>query len=123
MQRHTRQIRLTDVGARGQERIARAEVAIPGSGLSAEVAARYLAGAGIGALTVEDERIAAAARAVDAAVVVRIAPTANPDEIPAPAQLEDPAARELAAGSLFALAALREALAGHAPSRAAEGEG
>jgi hypothetical protein len=113
MQRHTRQIRLAGVGPEGQARIARAEVVVPGTGLSAEVAARYLAGAGVAAIVVQDERIAASARAMDAAVGVRVdaAVAAAADALPAPPELRDPAARELASGALLALSALRDALA------------
>jgi len=108
--RHTRQIRLAGVGAEGQGRIARAEVAVPGLGLSAEVAARYLAGAGVARIRVQDGRAAAAARAVDPGVQVERVEGTGQAMAEAPTELEDPVARELAAGALHALSALRAAL-------------
>ena len=119
MDRHTRQIRLADVGPEGQRRIARAVVDVPGQGLAAEVAARYLAGAGVAALRVQDGAVAAAARGVDSAVRITIDPALpGADETAAAealAHLADPAARAVAEGSLLALAALRLALAAEVP--------
>jgi molybdopterin/thiamine biosynthesis adenylyltransferase len=48
--RFARQLALPQVGPAGQERFARARVAVVGRGLAAEVVARYLAGAGVGTL-------------------------------------------------------------------------
>jgi len=127
MDRHTRQVRLADVGPEGQARIARAVVDVPGTGLAAEVAARYLAGAGVGGVRVQDPAAGAAARAVDASVRVEALtegekqggketrreatnlllsspPCFSLDE------LRDPTARALATGALLALGALRAAL-------------
>lgn len=113
MDRHSRQSRLADVGAQGQQRIARIVAAVPGTGLAADVAARYLAGAGVAAVRVKDEATAAAARAVDPGVRVEVV-AALPDALPGderPQVLADPAARAVAAGALLALQVLRAALA------------
>jgi hypothetical protein len=114
MDRHTRQTRLIEVGSEGQAWIARAEIGIPGQGLAAEMAARYLAGAGVAALRVREEAAAAAARAVDSSVAVVIDPSLPqaPGSTPLVNQLlDDPSARAAAEGALFALRALRDALA------------
>ena len=52
--RHARQIALPEVGAAGQARLARAHVLIVGAGGLGSPAIMYLAGAGIGALTIVD---------------------------------------------------------------------
>lgn len=52
--RHARQITLPEVGAEGQARLARAHVLIVGAGGLGSPAIMYLAGAGIGALTIVD---------------------------------------------------------------------
>jgi hypothetical protein len=49
--RYSRQIVLSEIGGRGQERLLRAEVAIQGCGDAALVCATYLAGAGVGTLS------------------------------------------------------------------------
>ncbi len=108
--RHTRQVRLAEVGADGQGRIARACVNVYGRGLAAQVAARYLAGAGVARLRVGDEAVAAAARTIDASVKVEVDPSLAVDRADATAELQDPTARALGAGALAALRAIREAL-------------
>ena len=55
IERYHRQMLLPEWGAAGQERIGAARVAVRGRGPAAAVAVRYLAGAGVGALLVEDE--------------------------------------------------------------------
>ena len=117
MDRHGRQSRLVDVGAPGQQRIAAATVEVRSEGLAGEVATRYLAGAGVGALRVPSPAFAAAARSVDPAVRVEVvvasagreeareAPQEDPD-------FRDPSARELARGAREALHALRKILGG-----------
>jgi hypothetical protein len=111
--RHTRQARLAEVGARGQERIARACAEVPFEGFAGEVAARYLAGAGVGALRVREPWLAAAARAVDPAVNVEVAATVVPPG-PFDPGLRHEAARELARGARWALEVLRGAVEGDA---------
>jgi len=108
--RHTRQVRLAEVGADGQGRIARAAVDVHGHGLAAHVAARYLAGAGVARLRVGDEAVAAAARGIDASVKLDVDASLAVDRADAPAEIADPTARALAAGALAALRAIREAL-------------
>jgi hypothetical protein len=114
VQRHSRQSRLADVGPQGQARIARALVVVPGQGLAAEIAARYLAGAGVAAVYVRDEPTAAAARAADPGVRVEVDPklaTTAPEETEVLAVLTEPSACAIASGALLALRVLRRALA------------
>jgi len=49
--RYSRQIVLSEIGGQGQERLLRTEVAIHGRGDAALVCASYLAGAGVGTLS------------------------------------------------------------------------
>jgi hypothetical protein len=113
MDRHTRQTRLVDVGPEGQARLARAEVEVPGRDLAAMVAARYLAGAGVARLLVEDARVAAAARAVDPRVAVDVVPPSvggSPRGDHSDDGFTDPSARAVATGAMTALAAIARAL-------------
>jgi hypothetical protein len=116
-------VRLTEVGADGQGRIARAAVDVHGRGLAAQVAARYLAGAGVARLRVADEAVAAAARGIDASVKVDVDASLAGDRADAPSELVDPTARAIGAGALAALRAIREALsaAGSHDSRPSPG--
>jgi hypothetical protein len=50
--RYSRQIVLSEIGGKGQESLLRAEAAIHGSGDAALVCASYLAGAGVGTLSI-----------------------------------------------------------------------
>jgi hypothetical protein len=109
--RHRRQARLAEVGARGQERLAGARVEVRVEGLAAHVAVRYLAGAGVGELRVRDESLAAAARAVDPVVGVGV-DVGLPVEPGEAFDLSDPAARAVAAGAMMALDAMKSALGG-----------
>jgi adenylyltransferase/sulfurtransferase len=109
MDRHERQSRLAEVGPSGQARLGDALVDVPGAGLAAQVAARYLAGAGVGRLRVCDASIAASARAVDPSVTVDIDPGLGAHAVEA-FDLQHPVAREVAAGAAGALRALRAAL-------------
>lgn len=108
--RHTRQVRLAEVGADGQGRIARAAVDVHGRGLAAQVAARYLTGAGVSRLRVADEATAEAARSVDSSVQVDVDASLAPGRADEPAELRDPTARALGAGALDALRAIQLAL-------------
>jgi hypothetical protein len=109
MDRHARQARLAGVGAEGQARIARACADVALTGFGAEVAARYLAGAGVGRIRVREAALAGAAREVDRSVDVEVRPELDGPP-PTTAPMRDPVARELAEGALAALAALRSAL-------------
>jgi len=55
--RYSRQIVLSEIGGRGQERLLAAEVWIHGDGDGALTCARYLAGAGVGRLALADVTI------------------------------------------------------------------
>ena|SRR5450432_1300723 len=122
MDRHDRQARLAEIGAAGQSAIAAATVDVETDGLAAEVAARYLAGAGVGCLRVSDRAVAAAAGSIDPAVRVEIVAGghARPSSDGAPVTatddpslaLRDPCAREVARGAREALRALRCILEG-----------
>jgi|HubBroStandDraft_6_1064221.scaffolds.fasta_scaffold1588574_2 hypothetical protein len=114
MGRHDRQARLAEIGSAGQARIAAASVEIRSEGLAAEVATRYLAGAGVRELRVHDCVLAAAANAIDPAVCavvdVEMPTTASGDE--ASLEFRDPSAREAARGAREALQALRGLIEG-----------
>jgi hypothetical protein len=117
MHRHARQVRLAEVGEAGQARLAAATVDVPLEGAAGEIAARYLAGAGIGHLRVTDPRLVQAARAVDPSAVVETVPALaplgsrlQPSGPPPELDLEGGATRDLALGALAALAALRDIL-------------
>jgi hypothetical protein len=126
-ERHGRQSRLAGIGAEGQARIGRASVEVHLGGLAGEVAARYLAGAGVGALEVQSEAVAVAARAVDARVLAEVnpglaaggraphgasAPATGEGSRPEAARrvLDDAAATEVLEGARFALRAIKRAL-------------
>lgn len=112
--RHSRQTRLVGVGADGQARVAAAHAVVTERGLAGWVMARYLAGAGVGTLTVSEADHEAAALATDDAVIVRRGRDADPA---ADAELDglDPAAREVARGARAALRALRTILGEKTP--------
>jgi hypothetical protein len=113
MDRHARQSRLPEIGAAGQSRIAGADVTVRLDGFAGEVAARYLAGAGVGRLRVRDAAVAAAASAVDPGVKV-VLESSREEGIHPPAfaldEFRDPVARDLARGAHEALTLLRTAL-------------
>lgn len=110
MNRHGRQMRLAGVGPSGQAMIKRARIDVPLSGLAAEVAVRYLAGAGVGLLRVRDPRLVEIAKAIDPSTVVEVDACMEASDPPAAFRLVDPATREIARGAYFALAGLRAAL-------------
>jgi hypothetical protein len=106
MDRHSRQARLAGIGAEGQARLAGATVDVGLDGLAAEVAARYLAGAGVGRLRVRTDEAARGARATDERVQIEVEPGLG-DAQGETLALRDPAAVELARGALCALRAIR----------------
>jgi hypothetical protein len=107
MDRHGRQTRLAEVGGAGQARIAAARVAITLEGTAARVAARYLAGAGVGGLRVRSAEIATQARAVDPGVFVEVDAALGQPPPSTRLPLRDPSAEAIALGAFTALAALR----------------
>jgi hypothetical protein len=60
--RYSRQLAVREVGPRGQSALERAHVRVVGSDLAAEVCALYLAGAGLGALSVDPALLPACRR-------------------------------------------------------------
>jgi hypothetical protein len=109
--RHTRQVRLAEVGDAGQARIAATTATVESPGLEGVVEARYLAGAGVAKIATAHPGIGAAARAVDAGIEIvphaRVKLGSGP---PPPFALRDEAARDVAMGAWKALAHVRRAL-------------
>jgi hypothetical protein len=101
---------LAEVGPAGQARIDALRVDVGLDGFAAQVAVRYLAGAGVGCLRVADELSARLARRVDPSVHVEIDAALLPDGEGEPLGLHDPVARDLARGAHFALRVLRSAV-------------
>jgi hypothetical protein len=89
-------------------------VEVPLDGVAAEVAVRYLSGAGVGRLRVRTASLADLARAVDPAVGVEVDPHIELREVDG-LGVRDAAAGEVARGALVALRALRTALEPEAP--------
>jgi hypothetical protein len=110
MKRHARQSRLAEVGERGQAKLAAAAVHVAPRGFAGVVAAKYLAGAGIGALRVRDEEARAAAVAVDPAVAVTAGEVAHAPVDLAPFGAKEEAASAFLEGAAFALRAIKERL-------------
>lgn len=108
--RHVRQVLLPQIGEAGQARIAAGTAVVASRGFAGDVEARYLAGAGVGALVVADADIAAAARDVDPRVRVEVRATEAPASFDFGAR--DPVAREAALGAWRAVASLRRLVAG-----------
>jgi hypothetical protein len=110
--RHSRQARLAEVGDAGQARLAAGHALVVAPGLTGIVQARYLAGAGVGALSVLHEEAARAAAEVDASV--RIVTGVKPRVAHGPVPdfgIHDPAARDVATGAWLALSTIRSFLA------------
>ncbi|MDP9001715.1 MAG: hypothetical protein M3O46_16570 [Myxococcota bacterium] len=110
MDQHCRQTKLTEVGGTGQARIARARVDVRLDGAAADVAARYLAGAGVAGVRVRDRALAEAARTIAPGIHVDVDPTLRVEVEVEDFGLRDPACRDLARGAHAALRALRAAL-------------
>ena len=104
-------MRLAGIGAAGQARLAAAHVLVTERGLAGWVMARYLAGAGVGSLSVADADHRAAALSLDDGVLVRWVER-NDVEPVADAEFSalDPAVREVARGARAAVRALRAIL-------------
>jgi hypothetical protein len=112
MDRHVRQVRLKEVGTEGQARIARAVVDVRLDGLAADVAVRYLAGAGVAGVRVRSSAVAEGGRAIAPRIRVDVDPTLALDVEEGGFDLRDPAPCDLARGAHAALRALRAALDG-----------
>lgn len=136
--RHTRQVRLPEVGTEGQERLGQAAVSLASRGLAGEVAVRYVVGAGVGRVSVVQEDLVAVAKRVDGRVQVHrvqgpriqgpriqgqagqghgIERAAEDDDgghsstgLPLPMGFEDEAPRAVAEGAYEALVCLRNIL-------------
>ncbi len=109
MSRHERQMRLAEVGPAGQARLAASRIDVPLAGIPARVAALYLAGAGVGRVRLRDGESAECVHALDPGAGVEVEPSLPVRPLEA-FDLRDPAAREVAAGALCALEAVRVAL-------------
>jgi len=108
--RHSRQARLAEVGEEGQRRIAATTGVVLGHGVAARVEARYLAGAGVAHLVVEDAAAGSSAKDVDALVAIRLSSEEHGDQDPSWALDLTPGAREVALGAHRALRVLRAAI-------------
>ena len=116
MDRHARQAKLPEVGAAGQQRIAQALVDVCLEGPAADIAARYVAGAGVAGVRVRDAALADGARAIAPALLVEVDPALPLDVSEGGGfDLRDAACRDLARGAHAALRALRAALRQGAP--------
>ena len=110
--RHSRQVRLAELGDAGQVRIESLEATIAGEGVAAIVEARYLAGAGVRKIACASDEVGAAARAVDARVAIALAfPSTMEDGAPSLA-LKNAGARDVALGAWRALDLIRHAIKG-----------
>jgi hypothetical protein len=109
--RHTRQVRLAEIGDEGQARIVATTAVVDGEGLAGTIEARYLAGAGVGKIATGNQSIAEAARAVDSTVQI-VPPSPNRLGLGAapPFGVRDPTALEVATGAWRALAHIRRAV-------------
>ena len=110
MDRHARQSKLAEVGAIGQGRIAEARVDVRLEGLAADIAARYLAGAGVAGLRVREARDVEGARALVPGLSVDVDPGLSVDSAGPSFGLRDATCAEFARGAYAALLALRTAL-------------
>jgi hypothetical protein len=116
--RHSRQVRLPEIGEEGQARIAATTAVIVSGGLAGAVEARYLAGAGVARIATLDQAISDAALHVDPTLEivpearVRLGTGEPPDF-----EIKNDAAREVALGAWRALAHLRRAVLRRASER------
>lgn len=110
MDRYARQMRLAEVGRPGQARIEAARIDVPLSGFAAEVAVRYLAGAGVKFVRVRDAAVAETARSIHSGVDVEIDPRLEATAETTTFGLTDPITRQVAFGAHAALRGLRTAL-------------
>lgn len=110
MERFDRQVRLAEIGAAGQARISGGLISIGLDGPATDIAARYLAGAGVRGVRVRDIAFANGARALMPGIRIEVEP-ALPDDAEALAfDIRDPTCRDICRGAHAALRALRAAL-------------
>ncbi len=112
--RHDRQRILPEIGEVGQARLASGRATVDGVGVSGEIEALYLAGAGVGRIVVTNAATADAARAIDPEARVDVDPHARSTrdhEAQAPFTVRDGAARDVALGAWRALDTIRRLLA------------
>ena len=95
-------MRVAEVGREKQQNLRRASVVVHGNDLSAQVEALYLAGAGVGALRV-DEEIGDATAAINAEVAVEKKSDATENEIDARVADLNPIAAQIFSGASRAL--------------------
>jgi hypothetical protein len=107
MDRYDQQVRLQEIGAAGQARIARALVNVGLDGTAADVAARYLAGAGVAGVRIRDASFAEGARAIEPGMRVEVDRGLAIDVEARAFDLRDPACRDICVGAHAALRALR----------------
>jgi len=74
IERYSRQIIVAEIGAAGQERLLSTACAVLGRSALAATAARYLAGAGVGRVAVQDDALASELRALNPEIAVALAP-------------------------------------------------
>jgi hypothetical protein len=103
-------MRVAEVGREKQENLRHASVVVHGHDLSAQVEARYLAGAGIGALRV-NEAIAEDVATLNSDVVIETHSEKSEREDDARAADLDPAAAAIFSGAARALQKMKELLA------------
>jgi hypothetical protein len=108
--RYDRQTKLAEVGSVGQARIARCLVEVRLDGAAADVAARYLGGAGVAGVRVRDAAVAEAARAIAPTLIIEVDPALAVDSEGEAFDLRDPACRDLARGACAALSVIRAVL-------------
>lgn len=111
--RTLRQKRLREVGEVGQARLFAAHARVAHDGLRGEFAVRYLVGAGIGSLRAPAS-LHASARALDPEFELHALEDGalDPESLPTPELVLEPAAREAFAGALDALGFIRRCLRG-----------
>jgi len=109
MRRRGRQDRLPESDEAGRALLASSRVDVAADGFAGEVAARYLAGAGVGHLRVRSQAAADAARAMDGSVDVQVSASIERLDI-GDAGVRDSVAREVFVGARFALRAVRSVL-------------
>ena len=110
MERFDRQVRLAEIGSSGQVRISSKLVSVGLEPDAADIAARYLAGAGVRGVRVRDATMAEGARAIAPGIRVDVDPALPIDTEALAFDIRDPTCRDICRGAHAALRALRAAL-------------